>query len=235
MTFPTIAAVVVAGSKSSLDDFRSKFAPSIADADECVEIVNSDYRFGSLAEIGNRMKQTLRSDVICMMHADVSLGEGYLRRLGSRVFETRGVAGLVGLTWSGRFLWAGERTIDWMPSEFQSTWPNGGAYPISTLDPCCVVFRRDTPLSFDEATFDRAHLFVEDFCMQAHQRDLPVEIVDGAAGHLGSMAREPESNMAWIKEYNHYAARFSKKWRGQFYRVQLLFPDFEKDPGSHLP
>lgn len=234
MNHPTVAVVVVAGSKASLDEFREKFGKGIVDADETVLIVNPSYRFGSLAQIGNWAKTSLKSDVVCMIHADVSLGEGYLRRLAARAYETKGVTGLVGLTWGGRFLWAGERKIDWMPKDRQQTWLDGGTYPVSTLDPCCVTFRRDSGLFFDQERFDKAHLFVEDLCTEAQKFGLPVEVVDGAAGHIGGGVRDPEENKRWIEEYNLYARRFADKWTGRFYRVQLLYPRYECDPKSSL-
>jgi metal-sulfur cluster biosynthetic enzyme len=72
-----------------------------------------------------------------------------------------------------------------------------------------VFFRRDIGLRFDESTFTSFHCHVEDLCMQAKQRGMPVIVPFADATHASEMP-----SPAWRADYMTYRARLASKWRG---------------------
>ena len=154
----------------------------------------------SLAAIGNEAmgmewRGLLGQAVIGLCHADCSFGPGALESFA--VCAAAGnVCGIVGIDLDRNYRWSngGER----------------GPGPVSTLDSCCVFLRADLGLRFDEVTFDGLHCHVEDLCLQAHARGIPVVVPAASASHVGESTFNPE----WQAEYRVYRERLARKWEG---------------------
>ena len=88
--------------------------------------------------------------------------------------------------------------------------PRRVRWPVSCLDGCSVFFHRDLGLRFDEATFDGFHCHVEDLCLQAHARGIPVVVPSLKADHVG----RNKDMVTWMADYRKYKERLTEKWKG---------------------
>ena len=82
---------------------------------------------------------------------------------------------------------------------------------VSCLDGCSVFFPASSKLRFDEATFTGMHCHVEDLCLQAHERGIPVVVPPVKADHAGRSTFAP----AWQVEYAKWRGVLNKKWEGK--------------------
>lgn len=149
----------------------------------------------SLASIGNECIEALTYPypiVIGLCHADTDFYDGALSSLTAAAMEGA-VAGIVGIDLQRIYRWSKN---------------NPG--PVSTLDSCSVFFRRDLGLRFDEETFDGLHCHVEDLCLQAQARRIPVIVPAAHASHVGQSTDNPQ----WQNDYRVYRKRLAEKWRG---------------------
>jgi hypothetical protein len=149
----------------------------------------------SMASLGNQSViavDRMHRTVIGLCHADVSFGPGALQLFTSAAMDGN-VVGIVGVDLQRTYRWSKD---------------NPG--PVSTLDSCSVFFRRDLGLRFDEQTFDGFHCHVEDLCLQAQARGIPILVPPAQAWHVGQSTNNP----AWQADYAKYRARLAMKWRG---------------------
>ncbi len=174
----------------------------------------------SLSEMGNRYlnqyMEVYRSQVFAMIHADTYF-DGWARcdHHGLPVDDAvkpdlqilyecamRGnVCGIVGADMSPQRWWWGHQV--------RRTTARVAIRLVSTLDSCAVFFRRDLGLRFDE-TFAGFHCHVEDLCLQAHQRGIPVLVPAVRATHVGESTGKPE----WQAEYARWRKVLAEKWEG---------------------
>jgi hypothetical protein len=151
----------------------------------------------SLAAIGNEAI-ALGSPIhgiLGLCHADCTFGPGALESFAACAAAGK-VCGIVGIDCDRNYRWSngGER----------------GPGLVSTLDSCCVFMRADLGLRFDETTFDGLHCHVEDLCLQAAARGIPVVVPAADASHVGASTFNPE----WQAEYRVYRERLARKWEG---------------------
>jgi hypothetical protein len=156
-------------------------------------IMTANGRDASLAAIGNHHLEHARTPVVGLVHADCVFREGALDAL-TRAAMDGAVCGVVGISREGRQRWA----------------CGGTDGPVATLDSCSVFLRRDLGLRFDVETFDGLHCHVEDVCMQAHARNIPVLVPAANCWHIGRSGNAA----AWRDEYRPFRARLAQKWPG---------------------
>lgn len=145
----------------------------------------------ALSRIGNRYLASARTPVLGLVHADCWFGPGALAAFTATAMAGN-VCGIVGVS---------------LPDlVYQWSCRNPGS--VSTLDSCSVFFRRDAWLRFDEVRFDSLHLHVEDLCLQAEERGIPVVVPAADANHRGSTS----NGDIWLAEYRRYRERLCLKW-----------------------
>lgn len=175
------------------------------EADELVLVKTKDARFGGLSEIANRVANRTRCQVVGFVHADTTFGEGALSQFAAAAHGgpngERQVVGLVGITLAREYVWS-------------KAVPPGTQRAVSTLDGCSVFFPTsliaDGSLAFDER-FKSFHCGVEDFCLAAAERRIPVAVPSASADHY-SEARGTFSQPDWQAAYWKDRRVLGDKW-----------------------
>ena len=142
------------------------------------------------------------SAVFGLCHADVVFGPDALEDFTAEAMRGA-VCGIVGVDLAGCYRCC-----------YSPETPFCGPGPVSTLDGMAVFFRRDLGLRFDEQTFDGFHCHVEDLCLQAHKRGIPVTVPAADAHH-----RNHGQSQAWLVDYRKYRRRLAEKWKGTEFRT----------------
>jgi hypothetical protein len=173
------------------------------EADELVLIKTKDARFGGQGAIFNRALVRTLCDVVGIVHADTTFGPGALTAF-ARTAASGKVTGLVGRA-------AGQQEKGqgyvWSKNVDEET-------SVSTLDSCSIFLRRDSGLMFDEETFDSFHCTVEDVCLQATGKGIPV-VVPVAYAHHHSEDTGTYLNPAWQAAYWKTREKLVAKWPGK--------------------
>jgi len=203
-TPPTLCLVVLGKDTATFasTDFLER---AQREADELVLIKTKDARFGGLSEIVNRIASRTRCQVVGFVHADTTFGEGALSKFALAAHGgpngERQVVGLVGITLAREYVWS-------------KAVPPGTQRPVSTLDGCSVFFPTsliaDGSLSFDER-FKSFHCSVEDFCLAAAERRVPVVVPSAPADHY-SEARGTFKQPDWQSAYWKDRKVLGEKW-----------------------
>jgi GT2 family glycosyltransferase len=184
----------------------------------------------ALSRIGNEMLDRCKSLVFGLCHADAVFGPGALDAFVAEAMRGA-VCGIVGIDLAGLYRCSFESRRDsWWQGEgagrgwahenenglvhSRPRWPpsrilTGGPGEVSTLDGMAVFFRRDLGLRFDEETFTGYHCHVEDLCLQAHSRGIPVTVPAADAHH-----RNHIQSQAFLADYRRYRAKLAAKWAG---------------------
>jgi hypothetical protein len=196
----SIQILVVAATQPEADKFRSKHI-----GEEFTVYTNINGR--SLASLGNEFIERSMATVVGMVHADVWFGSNATQAFYDCA-STGNICGIV-----GRALDSIENDgYKWCCTHYTSTGvPNQKPNPgdVSTLDCCSVFFRKDLGLHFDEKIFDGYHLHIEDLCLQAQARKIPVVVpLAEGCGHPLLCTRGPD----WINDYWMYRKRLATKW-----------------------
>ena len=193
------------------DQERAKvFDWTHVNAAETVLLIN--YENTPLSVIGNIYLWGLRP-IFGLCHADTLFGPGALDALAACAGEGN-ICGVVGMNPDlkedspGRNPGATKQTQRW-----GEVWSNQNPGPVSTLDSASVFFRRDSGLRFDSVNFDGMHLHVEDLCLQARAKGIPVVVPAADATHLSNPALN-DWNDWWHMDYRGYYERFREKWKG---------------------
>lgn len=158
-----------------------------------------------LSKIGNEMLDRCQSPVFGLCHADAVFGPGALDAFTAEAMRGS-VCGIVGVDLAGVYhcSYNSDRDRWWKGSQ-----RIGEPGEVSTLDGMAVFFRRDLGLRFDEETFDGYHCHVEDICLQAHSRGIPVTVPAADAHH-----RNHTQIPAFLADYRRYRAKLAEKWAG---------------------
>jgi hypothetical protein len=144
-----------------------------------------------MAAIGNHYLEDCW-DVFGMVHADTTFHPSALESFW-RTARLGAVCGMVGIDTKKRYHWSKDiRSIQ----------------PVETLDCCSVFFRKDSGLRFDAKTFDGFHCYVEDLCMQAHAKKIPVVVPPAQAAH----AEDSTNDSVWRGDYFRYKDKLLAKW-----------------------
>jgi hypothetical protein len=176
------------------------FAQTHINAAETILVIN--YRNQPLAEIANWHLISCR-EIFGLCHADALFGPGALDVFAQTAGEGA-VCGMVGR--SG----ADPATHVWSVHKLHlDQHPNFKEGPISTLDAVSVFFRRDSGLRFDAVNFDGFHMHVEDLCMQAHEKGIPVVVPPAQAS---TNCSTPFAGK-WATDCLMYRDRLRKKWK----------------------
>jgi Glycosyltransferase like family len=162
-----------------------------------------------LSRIANSYLDPCAHPVFGLVHADVLFDSPMARMNGQRfrpdleilqeVAMAGRVCGIVGADLLPQRYWWGHSL------------PEGVEHPVSCLDGCSIFFRADLDLHFDEQTFDGFHCHVEDLCLQAHMRGIPVVVPAVKTDHAGRSTYDP----AWQKQYAEYKHKLCQKWDGK--------------------
>jgi GT2 family glycosyltransferase len=209
MTARDLTLVVVASDEAN----ARRFDATHLNAATVVGIINYDNR--PLSAIGNEWLAVSRP-VFGLCHADVFFGSGALDAMVQCAGEGN-VCGVVGMNPDlkedspGRNPGATKETQRW-----GEVWADKNPGPVSTLDSAAVFFRRDSGLRFDSVNFDGMHLHVEDLCLEAQQRGIPVVVPAANATHYSNPNLNNWEDW-WHKDYRRYYERFRTKWAGVRY------------------
>ncbi len=196
MNAKDLTLVVVAKDEQSMRGFDQTHI----NAAETILVIN--YRNQSLAEIANWHLTSCR-EISGLCHADAVFGAGALDIFAQSAGEGA-VCGMVGRS-------ADPATHVWSVHKLHlDQHPNFTEGPISTLDAVSVFFRRDSGLRFDAVNFDGYHMHVEDLCMQAHAKGIPVVVPPASAS---TNCSTPFAGK-WGTDCLMYRKRLRAKWQG---------------------
>lgn len=201
MTAKDLTLVVVAKDEGSMRGFDQTHI----NASETILVIN--YFGWSLASIANfhleRMGIKSSLPIFGLCHADALFGPGALDIFAQTAGEGA-VCGMVGRC-------ADPATHVWSVHKANlQDHPNFKEGPISTLDSVSVFFRRDSGLRFDAVNFDGFHMHVEDLCMQAHAKGIPVLVPPASAS---TSCSTPFAGK-WATDCLMYRKRLREKWKG---------------------
>ena len=170
---------------------------------------NVDVRFKAnlagepLSKIANWYLDLSVAPVFGLCHADACFGPGALEAFTAEAMRGA-VCGIVGVDLAGVYHCSYNSDRDrWWKGDMRIAEPG----QVSTLDCMAVFFRRDLGLRFDEDIFDGLHCHVEDLCLQAHARGIPVT-VPAADAHHRNHKQAPE----FLADYRKYRSRLAQKW-----------------------
>ena len=195
MTAKDLTLVVVAKDEQSMRGFDQTHV----NAAETILVIN--YHIQSLAQIANR--HITNREIFGLCHADALFGPGALDIFAQTAGEGA-VCGMVGRC-------ADPATHVWSVHKANlQDHPNFKEGPISTLDSVSVFFRRDSGLWFDAVNFDGFHMHVEDLCMQAHAKGIPVLVPPASAS---TSCSTPFAGK-WATDCLMYRKRLREKWKG---------------------
>lgn len=216
MTAKDLTLVVVA---SSPEDAR-RFDWTHCNAAETVLVIN--YPKAALSQIANRFhgfhdplfrRPFWERCIFGLCHADVIFGPGALDAL-AKCAGAGAVCGVVGMNPD---LKEGAPGANPGANRQNQRWGEVWAYQnpgrVSTLDSAAVFFRRDSGLRFDAMNFDGMHCHVEDLCLQAHAKGIPVVVPAADATHIGNPGLQSWDDW-WHSDYRKYRQRLGEKWAG---------------------
>lgn len=183
-----LCLVVVGADKHECKSFNLKHV-------ECelhLVINNGD----ATSAIANRFLNRSSKTVFGLVHPDVKFGIGATRVFYGSALSGN-VCGVVGRTIGLRYRWCGH---------------NPGL--VYALDDCCVFFRKDSGLTFDDVTFDKWSAHVPDLCFQAHAKGIPVVVPKATASHRGTR---------YFLGYQHHI----KDWEVAVQKLRGKWPDIQ--------
>jgi len=187
-----LTLVVVAADHASLKGFDCSF---LEPTHKTVLIANTAK--WSLAEIGNWYLNR-ETGVVGLCHADCTFNDGALAAFLMEAEQGK-VCGIVGRSETQEYK-VGYRWCFQTPGD------------VSTLDSCSIFLRTDIGLRFDEKTFDGYHCHVEDVCLQAQARKIPVVVPAADARHVGVNWLQRYEGHVWLADYQRYRELLVKKW-----------------------
>jgi len=166
-----------------------------------------------LSLIGSASLAIAHGQVFGLCHADVTFGPGALDALA----ECAGGGAVCGVVGMNPDLKEGDPGANPGATRKNQRWGEVWAYqnpgPVSTLDSAAVFFRRDSGLRFDPINFDGMHCHVEDLCLQAHAKGMPVVVPAANATHQSNPKLQDWSDW-WHTDYRKYRQRLDQKWTG---------------------
>ncbi len=197
----SLGLVVVGKDWGDLEDFSRRNQPALGPLGENAVFLRngSEMTYGGQARIWPWIVCNLGTDVVGMVHADTALSSEFLAEVERACLSGPVVAGLVGRSLGGFYVWAPE--VRGAPAE------------VSTLDGCSVfaslATARRPDVQFDGERFDGFHCAVEDFCLTAARAGCRVVVPPGEASHRGSSTQDP----AWLRAYSRYRYALAEKWQ----------------------
>lgn len=194
---PVRTLVVVAKDQADLRAFDTTHI-----AGRCDLVLIANEARTPLSVIGNKYLTEARTPVLGLVHADCTFGPGAIEAFADCALGGS-ICGIVGRSMEGYYRWCSK------PVGYRDGIVAGPG-PVSTLDCCSVFLRTDLGLRFDERLCSGFHLHVEDVCLQASARKIPVVVPFADASHRGSTTNGPN----WLRDYADYKAKFGVKWRG---------------------
>lgn len=182
-----LTLVVIAKDQRSLDSLDRTHIHC-----KMIEVLNPHSK--PLAYLANQKLRLCETLVFGLSHADVQYNEGALEAFTEEALRGS-VCGLVGAHWDKRY-----RCCSDLPKEPEVA---------STLDGMGIFFRTDLGLSFDELTFNGMHCHVEDLCLQATKKNIPITVPAANAHHITH-----NQGPNWLKDYWVFRRKLTQKWLG---------------------
>ena len=195
----TTLCLIVIGSDTTSFEKMDFLELAKRESEELVLIKTKHGLFGGQGAVFNRVLDRTLCDVVAVVHADTTFGPGALTTFARTAAEGK-VTGLVGRM-SGQY--ANGQGYAWSKNLKEET-------AVSTLDACSVFLRRDSRLRFDEVTFDSWHCCVEDVCLQAAERGIPIIVPVAHAHHHGGTYLD----LKWQEAYRKAREKLVIKWAG---------------------
>jgi len=172
-----------------------------------------NYRKIPLSTLGNYFLDHRRPecDLFGIVHADTWIGPGCLDIL-CKCASQGSVAGLVGFSLVQAEANKEHKGHVW-------SWINGRRFDLLDIKPCLVstldsascFFAIASGLRFDEKTFDGFHCHVEDLCLQAQSRGMPVVVPQCSASHTGNQKLQ-NWNDYLHQDRRRYTEKLAAKW-----------------------
>jgi hypothetical protein len=226
---PTLCLVVLGKDTDAFAamDFHER---AWREADELVLIKTKDARFGGLSEIANRIARRTRCDVVGLVHADTTFEQGSLSKFAA-VAHAGNVTGMVGITLEREYVWSRDvpdgtvrrvSTLDgcsvFFPTKYVTAAGGGGdtskhEAAATSDDPgtfWTIHWPVEPSFTFDEQ-FASFHCGVEDFCLSAQARGVPVVVPSTRADHH-SGARGTYLQPEWQAAYWKDRKVLTDKW-----------------------
>jgi hypothetical protein len=158
----------------------------------------------NIASLYNTFLQLSGPDLIAFLHPDVSFEHTFVddvRRAIEHIEKEGnrwGAMGIVGRNWRGEYVWChqiDEPTL------------------VCCLDSCSLITNRKLGMRFDQRWFNEFHCYVEDYCLQCHDRRLGVYVFPARAAH-GSATKSVKGSQ-WGR-YRIYRKMLAIKWWRRF-------------------
>lgn len=154
----------------------------------------------NIASLYNMFLRMSGPDRIAFLHPDVSFADTFVEDVGRAIADVEvqgrrwGAMGIVGRSWQGDYVWCHD--VD-------------APTPVCCLDACSLITNRKLGIRFDQRWFNEFHCYVEDYCLQCHDRDLGVYVFPARAAH-GSSTKTVKGAQ-WGK-YRIYRRMLALKW-----------------------
>ena len=214
MTAKDLILVVVGYDEQNM----RRFDLTHVNAAECVLVIN--YHQSPLSAIGNSylMAWSLSGDltrerpIFGLCHADTTFGPGALDVLAKTAGDGA-VCGIVGMNPKLKEGDPGANPNGAKDQRWGEVWSHMNPGPVDTLDSASVFFSRSSGLRFDSVNFDGFHCHVEDLCLQAQIKGMPVGVPGCQASHGGNPNFQ-DWNDSWHGDYRVYKHRLLEKWKG---------------------
>ena len=156
-------------------------------------------RPSNIASLYNRVLDITKSEFVIFAHPDVEFSPEACDMMVSALTMGVGVAGLVGVTAPGKYVFSSKIT------EQQE---------VASLDSCVLAVDTRFGLRFDDKTFDELHLYGEDYCFSARRAGLKVVVVP--VNHfLHASTTLLKKGDSW-GQYSAYKQRLLDKWQPRF-------------------
>jgi hypothetical protein len=179
------------------------------EVDELILIKTKDARFGGMGAVFNRVLDRTLCEIVGTVHTDTTFAPGSLTTFAKTAAAGK-VTGIV-----GRALGCNPFGGDIGGDKGWYTWSKGvsSETEIGCLDGCSLFIRRDSGLRFDEETFPHFHCGIEDVCMQARAKGIPI-VVPACYAHHHSGETGTYLEPTWQKVYWETRKRLAAKWPG---------------------
>lgn len=202
----TLSLLVLGQQREDLVDFLKRSPHVPEECDELRLLANPQARFGAYSSIANHLIDTAHGAVVGIVHADTVFGPGDIRKLAETA-SGRKLCGMVGRSLRNDV--GIKNGYVWGTKIFGET-------GVSTLDACSIFMPRLIGILFDAVRFDGWHCMVEDFCLVARAKGIPIVVPQlvGAA-HLEKQTYDP----AWQAAYAFYKDKLNSKWSDAVFRT----------------
>jgi hypothetical protein len=196
------------------DVFARLLGPSLDNLKGDFDVVKkSDRNFP--AENYNSIICDSKTPYIILTHQDVTFSPNLLERISSTIDFLKddfGAIGMVGVDSERNYRWSTE----------------GNIYELDTLDCCFLVVKKDSPVKFDELTFNDFHLYVEDYCAQQKKLGKKIYTIDIFSREDDPQKKYQLEENSFLNHHSFTLSKLGPAW-GRYMEFRRILE--EKWPG----